>query len=56
MGNCSRHFDQAVDDVRQIRISTDKALKKADDIESVGLEAPEVVAVAVPNPAFVAKG
>ena len=43
VGKLQQHFDQAVDDVRQIRISTDKALKKADDIESVGLEAPEVV-------------
>lgn len=50
-----QHFDQAVDDVRQIRISTDKALKKADDIESVGLEAPEVVTAVVANPVLDAK-
>jgi DNA recombination protein RmuC len=58
VGKLQQHFDQAVEDVRQIRISTDKAMKKADDIESVGLEAPEAVtvAVSVPNPALEAKG
>jgi DNA recombination protein RmuC len=58
VGKLQQHFDQAVEDVRQIRISTDKAMKKADDIESVGLEAPEAVTVAVPvpNPALEAKG
>lgn len=40
VGKLQRHFDQAVDDVRQIRISTDKVVKKADDIEKVGLEEP----------------
>lgn len=43
-GRLQKHFDQAVDDVRQIRISTDKVVKKADDIEKVGLEAPEATA------------
>lgn len=51
VGKLQQHFDQAVDDVRQIRISTDKALKKADEIESTGLEAPEVVAVPAAVPA-----
>lgn len=32
------HFDQAVDDVRQIRISTDKVIKRAGKIQNVGLE------------------
>lgn len=31
----NRHFDQAVEDVRQIRISTDKVTKRADRIEAV---------------------
>lgn len=31
------HFDQAVEDVRQVRISTDKAIKKSARIEDVGL-------------------
>jgi DNA recombination protein RmuC len=33
-----RHFDQAVDDVKQIRISTDKVLRRSGEIESVELE------------------
>lgn len=36
-----KHFDGAVESVRQIRISADKVVKKADDIEKVGLEAPD---------------
>lgn len=32
------HFDQAVEDVRQIRISTDKVIKRANKIEGVGLD------------------
>lgn len=55
VGKLQQHFDQAIEDVRQIRVSTDKALKKADDIESVGLEAPDSAALAVPNPALEAK-
>jgi DNA recombination protein RmuC len=40
-----KHFDQAVEDVRQIRISTDKVAKRADRIESVqmGEDATEVM-------------
>ena len=56
VGKLQSHFDQAVEDVRQIRISTDKAIKRADEIESVGLEAPENVTLSAPNPALVAKG
>jgi DNA recombination protein RmuC len=40
VGRLQKHFDQTVDDVRQIRISTDKVTKRANDIESVELEAP----------------
>ncbi|CAA7624405.1 DNA recombination protein RmuC [Magnetospirillum sp. UT-4] len=43
-----RHFGQAVEDIRQIRISTDKVVKRADRIESVQLgddtAVPEVAA------------
>jgi DNA recombination protein RmuC len=55
VGKLQSHFDQAVEDVRQIRVSTDKAMKKADDIESVGLEEPVAVAdtVAVTNPPLI---
>jgi DNA recombination protein RmuC len=35
-----KHFEQSVEDVRQIRISTDKVAKRAGDIESVELETP----------------
>lgn len=48
VGKLQQHFDQAVEDVRQIRISTDKALKKSADIESVGLAEPETQALVEP--------
>jgi len=38
VGRLQKHFDQAVDDVRQIRISTDKVTRRAGEIESVELE------------------
>jgi DNA recombination protein RmuC len=41
------HFRQAVEDVAQIRTSTDKVTKRARDITAVELESPgEVVAIA----------
>ncbi len=55
VGKLQSHFDQAVEDVRQIRISTDKAMKKADEIESVGLGEVESVTLEPPNPALSAK-
>jgi DNA recombination protein RmuC len=36
-----RHFDQAGEDVRQIRISTEKVAKRAERIEEMDLETPE---------------
>ena len=30
-----RHFDQAGDDMRQIRISTDKVMKRGENIENI---------------------
>jgi len=38
VGKLQRHFDQAGDDMRQIRISTDKVGKRAERIETVQLE------------------
>ena len=40
VGKLQRHFDQAGEDMRQIRISTEKVSKRADRIESVQLEEP----------------
>jgi DNA recombination protein RmuC len=42
----SKHFDQAAEDIRQIRISTDKVAKRADRIETVQLGDDPVVEVA----------
>jgi DNA recombination protein RmuC len=36
-----RHFDQAGEDVRQIRISTEKVAKRAERIEEMDFETPE---------------
>jgi len=38
VGKLQRHFDQAGEDMRQIRISTDKVGKRAERIELVQLE------------------
>jgi DNA recombination protein RmuC len=38
VGKLQRHFDQANDDVRHIRISTEKVIKRAERIEEVQLE------------------
>jgi len=48
----SKHFDQASEDIRQIRISTDKVAKRADRIEAVQLgdDTVEVVAGTLPQP------
>ncbi|MEW5729575.1 MAG: DNA recombination protein RmuC [Pseudomonadota bacterium] len=46
-----KHFNQAAEDIRQIRISTDKVVKRADKIEAVQMGEDEVVAeVAAPQP------
>ena len=44
----SKHFDQAAEDIRQIRISTDKVTKRADRIESVQLGDDTVEVVTAP--------
>ena len=54
VGKMQRHFDQAGEDMRQIRISTEKVSKRAERIESVQLEDDEKVEVsedtAIPLP------
>ena len=42
-----RHFDQAGEDVRQIRISTEKVTKRAERIEELELEDPDDSVTAV---------
>ncbi len=37
VGKLQKHFDQATDDVRQIRISTEKVGKRAEKIEELQL-------------------
>jgi DNA recombination protein RmuC len=44
VGKLQRHFDQASEDVRQIRISTEKVSKRAERIEELELEPPELEA------------
>ncbi|MFN3076175.1 MAG: DNA recombination protein RmuC [Alphaproteobacteria bacterium] len=41
VGKLARHFDQATEDIRQIRISTDKIGQRSQRIEEVQLEEPE---------------
>ncbi len=43
-----RHFSQATDDIRQIRISTDKVTKRGDRIQEIELEQPGQIADAAP--------
>jgi DNA recombination protein RmuC len=42
VGKLQRHFDQAGEDVRQIRISTEKVVKRAERIEEMEFETPDV--------------
>jgi len=37
-----KHFDQASEDIRQLRISTEKVVKRGDRIDELELEAPEL--------------
>ncbi len=37
-----RHFDQASEDIRQLRISTEKVVKRGDRIDELELEEPEI--------------
>lgn len=41
VGKLQRHFDQTADDLRQIRISTEKVVKRGERIEEIGLAEPE---------------
>jgi DNA recombination protein RmuC len=45
----ANHFSQANEDVRQIRISTDKVVKRADQIKSVELEDNKVTQLPLPE-------
>jgi DNA recombination protein RmuC len=47
VGKLQRHFDQAGDDMRQIRISTEKVTKRAERIEELEFEQPEEPAAAL---------
>ena len=49
--NLQRHFDQAVEDVRQIRTSTEKIAAKGERIREVELEETETPALAPPRAA-----
>jgi DNA recombination protein RmuC len=41
VGKLQRHFDQSTEDLRQIRISTEKVTKRGERIEEVQVEAGE---------------
>lgn len=45
-----RHFAQATDDIRQIRISTDKVTKRSERIQEIELEQPGAITDAAPTP------
>jgi DNA recombination protein RmuC len=51
VANLSRHFDQTVDDVKQIRISTEKVLKRGEKIKDAALEEEVETPPLVPPPA-----
>lgn len=48
VGKLDRHFNQATDDIRQIRISTDKVTKRSERIQEIELEQPDAIADAAP--------
>jgi DNA recombination protein RmuC len=56
VGKLQRHFDQASEDVRQIRISTEKVSKRGERIEALQLEDDEAgQALAPPRPEHAAE-
>lgn len=48
VGKLDRHFAQASDDIRQIRISTDKVTKRSERIQEIELEQPSAITDAAP--------
>jgi DNA recombination protein RmuC len=54
VGKLQRHFDQANEDMRQIRISTDKVAKRGERIGELELEEPGGAAQLMPTPRVVA--
>lgn len=50
VGRLNRHFDQTVEDIRQIRITTDKVTKRAERIDEIQL-GPDSPAADLPPPA-----
>jgi DNA recombination protein RmuC len=46
VGKLQKHFDAATEDVRQIRISTDKVKLRSDRIKDADLDEPEAIAPA----------
>ncbi|MGH6947668.1 MAG: DNA recombination protein RmuC [Kiloniellales bacterium] len=50
-GRLQRHFAQAEEDIRQIRVSTEKVVKRGEAIEQVEMENTEAVETAVKPPA-----
>lgn len=53
VGRLNRHFDQTVEDIRQIRITTDKVTKRAERIDEIQL-GPDSPAADLPPPTPVA--
>lgn len=56
VGKLDRHFSQATDDIRQIRISTDKVTKRSERIQEIELEQPGAIADAAPPKPRLAAG
>ena len=50
VGNLQRHFDQAAEDVREIRISTEKITGRADRIDSLQFEEPTETTAPLDSP------
>jgi DNA recombination protein RmuC len=48
VGKLDRHFSQANEDIRQIRVSTDKITKKGERIQEIEMEQPGALADAAP--------
>jgi DNA recombination protein RmuC len=56
VGKLQRHFDQANEDIRQIRVSTEKVTKRGDRIEELELGAPEAETSGMLPPRVVVSG
>ncbi|HVJ33004.1 MAG TPA: DNA recombination protein RmuC [Terriglobia bacterium] len=56
VGKLQKHFEQGAEDVRQIRISTEKIVRRGSEITELELEAPVEAPALAPSPSLLPEG